>query len=158
MSGSGSARRAQPYSRVVHGEVECLHEDTDATRRLAGSCHPLIRRSVARARHLPPDVVKRLARDEDRTVRLFLAESCDDAPPEMLLEVWSWWDGSFSHPDRPRSHPKFPRTGLLRYAGDPAGRMRRLARDDPASTPADVARLSRDPDAEVRRRAPRTPD
>nr|WP_203729365.1 hypothetical protein [Streptomyces sp. SID12501] len=133
--------------------VEDLHGDTDAMRRLATSSHPLIRRGVARARHLPPDVVARLARDEDRTVRLFLAESCDDAPADMLLEVWRWWDGSFSHPDRPRSHPNFPRTGLLRYTADPSGRMRRLALDDPESTPADVARLARDPEAEVRRRA-----
>ncbi|MEU9060163.1 hypothetical protein AB0D13_15235 [Streptomyces sp. NPDC048430] len=133
--------------------VEGLHDDADAMRRLAVSPHPLIRRSVARARHLPPEVVERLARDEDRTVRLFLAESCDDAPAEMLLEVWRWWDGSFTHPDRPRSHPNFPRAGLLRYAGDPGGRMRRLALDDPQSTPADVARLARDPEAEVRRRA-----
>ncbi|MEV5535112.1 hypothetical protein [Streptomyces prunicolor] len=133
--------------------VSDLHGDADAMRRLAVSSHPLIRGSVARARHLPPDVVERLARDEDRTVRLFLAESCDDAPAEMLLEVWRWWDGSFSYPGRPRSHPNFPRTGLLRYAHDPIGRMRRLALDDPESTPADVARLARDPEAEVRRRA-----
>ncbi|MGX1267081.1 hypothetical protein [Streptomyces phaeoluteigriseus] len=133
--------------------VEGLHGDADAMRRLATSSHPLIRRSVARARHLPPDVVERLARDDDRTVRLFLAESCDDAPTDLLLEVWHWWDGSFSHPDRPRSHPHFPRAGLLRYADDPSGRMRRLALDDPESTAADVARLARDPEAEVRRRA-----
>ncbi|MCX5336312.1 hypothetical protein [Streptomyces sp. NBC_00140] len=137
--------------------VESLHTDADEMRRLAESSHPLIRRSVACARHLPPDVVERLARDEDRTVRLFLAESCDDAPAEMLLEVWRWWDGSFTHPDRPRSHPNFPRTNLLRYAGDPSGRMRRLALDDPQSTPADVARLARDPEAEVRRRAAEDP-
>ncbi|GLF95325.1 hypothetical protein [Streptomyces yaizuensis] len=137
--------------------VEGLHGDADAMRRLAVSSHPLIRRSVARARRLPPDVVERLAGDEDRTVRLFLAESCDDAPAEMLLEVWRWWDGSLSHPGRPRSHPHFPRTGLLRYVGDPAGRMRRLALDDPESTPADVARLARDPEAEVRHRAAEDP-
>ncbi|MFD9241633.1 hypothetical protein ACFV0D_06785 [Streptomyces sp. NPDC059556] len=137
--------------------VEERHGDAEAMRRLAASSHPLVRRSVARARRLPPDVVERLARDEDRTVRLFLAESCDDAPAEMLLEVWRWWDGSFSHPDRPRSHPNFPRTGLLRHAADPSGRMRRLALDDPESTPADVARLARDPEAEVRRRAAEDP-
>lgn len=137
--------------------VQDLHGDADAMRRLAVSSHPLIRRSVARARRLPPDVVERLARDEDRTVHLFLAESCDDAPAEVLLEVWRWWDGSFSHPDRPRSHPNFPRTGLLRYADDPAGRMRRLTLDDPESTPADVARLARDPEAEVRHRAAEDP-
>ncbi|MCF3180668.1 hypothetical protein IPZ70_12070 [Streptomyces polychromogenes] len=135
--------------------VEELYGDADAMRRLAASSHPLVRRSVAR--RLPPDVVERLARDEDRAVRLFLAESCEDAPAGMLLEVWRWWDGSFSHPDRPRGHPNFPRTGLLRYAADPDGRMRRLALDDPESTPADVARLARDPEPEVRRRAAEDP-
>ncbi|MFF8381634.1 hypothetical protein ACF07V_36700 [Streptomyces sp. NPDC015661] len=137
--------------------VERLQGDPDAMRRLAVSSHPLIRRSVARARNLPPDVVQHLARDEDRTVRLFLAESCDDAPADMLLEVWRWWDGSFTHPDRPRKHPNFPRTGLLRYADDPSGRMRRLALDDPESTHADVARLARDSEPEVRRRAAEDP-
>ncbi|MFE7760460.1 hypothetical protein [Streptomyces sp. NPDC057438] len=137
--------------------VRDLHGDADAMRRLSASSHPLVRRSVARARHLPPDVVKLLARDEDRAVRLFLAESCDDAPADLLLEVWRWWDGSFTHPGRPRSHPNFPRTGLLRHAGDLSGRMRRLALDDPESTPADVARLARDPEAEVRRRAAEDP-
>ncbi|MEV6839425.1 hypothetical protein AB0N17_33825 [Streptomyces sp. NPDC051133] len=137
--------------------VEDLHSDPEAMRRLAASSHPLIRRSVARARHLPPDVVERLARDEDRVVHLFLAESCDDAPAGLLLEVWRWWDGSFSHPGRPRSHPNFPRAGLLRYADDPSGRMRRLALDDPRSTAADVARLARDPEAEARRRAAEDP-
>ncbi|MFF7211702.1 hypothetical protein ACFZAU_14390 [Streptomyces sp. NPDC008238] len=137
--------------------VADLHGDADAMRRLAASSHPLVRRSVARARHLPPDVLARLAQDEDRVVRLFLAESCEDAPADLLLEVWRWWDGSFSHPGPPRSHPNFPRTGLLRHITDPSARMRRLALDDPESTPADVARLARDPEAEVRRRAAEDP-
>lgn len=137
--------------------VEDLHRDTDAMRRLAASSHPLVRRSVARARHLPPDVVARLARDEDQVVRLFLAESCDDAPAGMLLDVWRWWDGSLSHPDRHRNHPNFPRTQLLHHIADPSGRMRRLALDDPDSTPSDVAHLARDPEAEVRHRAAEDP-
>ncbi|WP_206344431.1 PE-PGRS family protein, partial [Streptomyces mesophilus] len=53
--------------------VQALHNDPEAMRRLAASSHPLIRRSVARARHLPRDVVDRLAHDEDRVVHLFLA-------------------------------------------------------------------------------------
>ncbi|MEV6108549.1 hypothetical protein AB0M28_28170 [Streptomyces sp. NPDC051940] len=133
--------------------VAALHDDPEAMRRLSVSSHPRIRRSVARARHLPPDVVARLAGDRDRLVRLFLAESCDDAPAEVLMEVWRWWDGSLSHPDRPRSHPNFPREDLLRYLDDPGPRMRRLALDDPESTPAHVARLARDPAPEVRHRA-----
>jgi hypothetical protein len=49
-------------------------------------------------------------------VHLFLAESCDDALPGMLLDVWTWWDGSLSHPGRPRNYPNFPAGGAeLRY-------------------------------------------
>jgi hypothetical protein len=126
-------------------------------RRLAVSAHPLVRRSVARARHLPADVVAVLARDEDRVVQIFLAESCDDAPADMLLNVWQWWTGSFSHPDRPRSHPNFPRRSLLRHAADPDPRMRQLALEDPQSTAELVARLSRDPDEDIRHRAATDP-
>lgn len=137
--------------------VVALHDDPDAMRRLAASSHPLVRRSVARARHLPPDVIERLARDEDRVVQLFLAESCDDAPADMLLGVWQWWTGSLSVPDRPHSHPNFPRRDLLRYADDPNPRMRQLALDDPESTIELVERFSRDTAAEVRLRAATDP-
>ncbi|MEU6880651.1 PE-PGRS family protein [Streptomyces sp. NPDC046712] len=137
--------------------VAALHDDPAAMRRLAASSHPFVRSSVARARRLPPDVVARLARDEDRVVRLFLAESCDDAPPEMLLEVWHWWDGSYSFPGRPRTHPNFPRTGLLRHATDPNPRLRRLALSDPESTPELVEELSRDESEEVRQDAAEDP-
>lgn len=137
--------------------VTALHGDPAVMRRLAASSHPVVRRSVARARSLPPDVVDRLARDEDRVVRLFLAESCDDAPADMLLEVWQWWTGSLSAPDRPRGHPNFPRSGLLRFAHDPNPRMRQLAMDDPESTFELVERHSRDTHEEVRYRAATDP-
>lgn len=134
-----------------------LHHDGESMSRLAASSHALVRRSVARARHLPPDALARLAADEDRGVRLTLAEFCDDAPAELLLEVWQWWTGSLSRPDRPYGHPNFPRTDLLRYADDPNPRMRRLALDDPESTPALVERFSRDQSDEVRARAAADP-
>ncbi|MFB6613873.1 PE-PGRS family protein [Streptomyces sp. NPDC056367] len=137
--------------------VTDLHDDPEAMRRLASSSHALVRRSVARARRLPPDVVRRLAWDPDRIVQLFLAESCDDAPAEMLLRVWTWWTGSLSKPGRPRTHPNFPREGLLRYADDPHGRMRRLALDDPLAPAGLVARFAADRDPEVRRRAAEDP-
>ncbi|MFE4309467.1 PE-PGRS family protein [Streptomyces sp. NPDC056891] len=133
--------------------VRAPHDDPDAMRRLAASSHPLVRRSVARAGHLPPDVVESLARDEDRVVQLFLAESCDDAPAEMLLRVWQWWNGSLSTPDRPHGHPNFPRRDLVRHADDPNPRMRQLALDDPESTVELVERFSRDSNEEVRLRA-----
>lgn len=158
-------RRAAVRVDIPEGEgrshalpwVAALHDDPEAMRRLAASSHPFVRSSVARARRLPPDVVARLARDEDRVVRLFLAESCDDAPPEMLLEVWHWWDGSYSFPGRPRTHPNFPRTGLLRHATDPNPRLRRLALSDPESTPELVEELSRDESEEVRQDAAEDP-
>jgi hypothetical protein len=137
--------------------VMALHEVPAAMRRLAASSHPLIRRSGARARHLPADVVERLARDDDRVVQLFLAESCDDAPADMLLRVWQWWTGSLSTPDRPRGHPNFPRRDLLRYADDPNAGMRHLALDDPESTPELVEKFSRDGNEEVRHRAASDP-
>ncbi|MFE3880402.1 hypothetical protein ACFXPX_39185 [Kitasatospora sp. NPDC059146] len=130
--------------------IGALHGDADAMRQLAASPNLLIRRSVARAPRLPADVVAGLARDRDRVVRLFLAESCDDAPPELLLDVAAWWDGSLSFPGRPHNHPNFPRAGLLRYATDPNPRLRALALDDPASTGALVEQLGRDPDPLVR--------
>ncbi|WP_406120039.1 hypothetical protein [Streptomyces sp. NBC_00989] len=133
--------------------VAALHDDPAAMRQLASSAKLLIRRSVARAVRLPPDVVDLLARDEDRVVRLFLTESCDDAPADLLLDVWTWWSGSFSFPGRPRNHPNFPRDGLLRFADDPRPRLRLLALDDPASDDDLVERFSRDPDNEVRGRA-----
>jgi hypothetical protein len=133
--------------------VAGLHDDPEAMRRLAHSVHPLIRRSVARAAHLPPDVVAHLGRDTDRTVQLFLAESCDDATSEVLLSVAAWWSGSLSHPDRPRSHPNFPRAGLLRFAEDPNPLLRRLALDDPKSDAALAERFVDDPHDLVRARA-----
>jgi hypothetical protein len=133
--------------------VAALHHDQDAMRQLASSPNLWIRRSVARATQLPPDVVERLAHDEDRVVRLFLAESCDDAPADMLLEVWTWWSGSFSFPGRPRNHPNFPRNGLLRFVSDPEPQLRLLAIDDPQSTRDLVERFSHDPDHRVRKAA-----
>ncbi|MFD3511530.1 PE-PGRS family protein [Streptomyces sp. NPDC058657] len=137
--------------------VAALHDDSEAMRRLSASPHLLIRRSVARARHLPSDVVDRLARDDDRVVHLFLAESCDDAPPWMLLQVWHWWNGSLSSPGRPRTHLNFPRTDLLKYADDLNPRLRQLALDDPESTPDLVERFTLDPHHEVRFRAANDP-
>lgn len=137
--------------------VTALHDDPDAMRRLAASKVFLIRRSVARAKHLPPDVVERLANDPDRVVQLFLAESCDDAPADMLLRVAEWWTGSLSSPDVPRRHPNFPRRGLLRFADDPNPNLRRLALDDPDSTADLVERFVDDPDENVRHRAASDP-
>ncbi|GAA1933923.1 hypothetical protein [Kitasatospora viridis] len=137
--------------------VAALYGDPDAMRQLAGSPKLWVRRSVARAPHLPAEVARQLGADEDRIVRLFLTESCADAPPEALLDVWTWWQGSFSFPGRPRNHPNFPEQDLLRFAEDPQPRMRLLALDDKRSTAELVERFGRDPDPEVRLRAAEDP-
>lgn len=137
--------------------IGALHDNAEAMRQLARSPKLLVRRSVARAPHLPADVVAMLAGDEDRAVRLFLAESCDDAPPALLLEVASWWRGSFSFPGRPRNHPNFPRDGLIRFSADPNPLLRILALDDPSSDDALVVQFSSDPEPIVRRAAAEDP-
>ncbi len=88
--------------------VEELHDDPEAMRRLASSASIGIRRTVARARHLPPDVVDRLARDPDTHVQYNLASCCQDAPAELLLEFALRPNGSFLDPN----HPNFPRHTL----------------------------------------------
>ncbi|MFJ8045244.1 hypothetical protein ACIRBX_32545 [Kitasatospora sp. NPDC096147] len=137
--------------------VRALHHDPDAMRQLAASPKAWIRRSVARAPHLPEDVLRVLAEDEDRVVHLFLSESCEDTPAEVLLGVWTWWSGSLSHPGRPRSHPNFPRDGLLRFADHAEPRMRLLALDDPAAPAALAERFADDPSPLVRLRAAEDP-
>ncbi|MFJ4092620.1 hypothetical protein ACIPYS_13640 [Kitasatospora sp. NPDC089913] len=138
--------------------VAALFDDPDAMRQLASSSSLWIRRSVARAPRLPADVAELLARDEDFAVRLFLTESCGDAPSWLLLDLWAdGWDGTRSFPAGPRDHPNFPRHGLLRFADDPHPRLRMLALDDPASDAALAERLAHDPDPEVRRAAHRHP-
>ncbi|MDV9194198.1 hypothetical protein [Streptomyces sp. Wh19] len=94
---------------------------------------------------------------DDRVVRLFLTESCEAAPASLLLDVWSWWSGSFSFPGRPHNHPNFPRHDLLRFAEAPDPCTRLLALDDPGSCAALVERFSRDPDAQVRGRVASDP-
>ncbi|MFE6750235.1 hypothetical protein ACFVGM_30590 [Kitasatospora purpeofusca] len=138
--------------------IAALFDDPDAMRQLAGSPRLRIRRSVARAPRLPADVVELLAHDEDFAVRLFLVESCDDAPSWLLLDLWvDGWNGTLSFPGRPRNHPNFPRADLLRHADDPHPRLRLLALDDPACTATLAERLAHDPDPGVRSRAHRHP-
>lgn len=133
--------------------VEECHDDPDAMRRLAPSASIGIRRSVARARHLPPDVVDRLSRDPDSHVSYNLASCCEGAPAELLLEVALRRDGGFLALD----HPNFPRHTLLRFADDPDPLRRRLALESPESTPGLAERLADDPDERVRARAAADP-
>ncbi|WP_354637669.1 PE-PGRS family protein [Kitasatospora camelliae] len=140
-----------PHYRVDW--VEDLHEDPEAMRRLASSASLAVRRTVARARHLPPDVVDLLTRDPGRGVRSNLAVYCEGAPTELLLEAATQWQ----HPWNVLARPDFPRHALAGFADDPDPLRRRLALLAPGST-ADLAeRLADDPDEAVRVRAAADP-
>lgn len=133
--------------------VEELHDDPEAMRRLAASASVAIRRTVARARHLPPDVLDRLSHDPDPRVRSNLARFCEDAPAGLLLEVAL----RRQDPYLGLTHPNFPRHTLLRFADDPDPRRRRLALDSPDSTGDLAESFADDPHELVRARAAADP-
>ncbi|GLW71559.1 hypothetical protein Kpho02_38580 [Kitasatospora phosalacinea] len=134
--------------------VEELHGDPEAMRRLAASASAAVRRSVARARTLPPDVLARLAHDPVSSVRTAITAHNEAAPPELLLEAARTWNypGSVLH------HPHFPFDRLrAAWADDPEPTVRRLALYAPDCTPELVERLAEDPDERVHQRAAADP-
>ncbi|WP_418960688.1 Mucin-2 [Streptomyces tritici] len=134
--------------------------DPEVLRRAATSAHPLLRRAAALSPHLPPDLLRLLARAEDPQVDESLAVFHPDTPEEVLMRVHARLGRTFSA-WMAETHPRFPREGLAaRYADHPDGNFRRLAVRDPAATPALIERLSHDPVAGTRQAAagdPRLP-
>lgn len=130
--------------------------DPAELRRNALSGHPMLRRRAARNRFLPPDLVERLAADEDLGVRVLLAQNHPGAPAALLLRSFLEYTG----PEREHltSRADFPTAGLARYAGheDPAVRV--LACRDPQTAAETVEGLARDPDPRVRAAAARHPN
>ncbi|MFI6700546.1 translation initiation factor 2 [Streptomyces sp. NPDC050509] len=122
----------------------------------ARSRHPLLRRRAAVDPALPPELVRRLAGDEDVGVRVLLAQNHPGAPPELLLRCYQEYRGP--HRERLAANPRFPVAGLAERfaaAGEPG--LRRLAVLDPGLSPALADRLSRDPAPEIRAGAARHP-
>ncbi|MEV0485975.1 hypothetical protein AB0I69_35905 [Streptomyces sp. NPDC050508] len=118
-------------------------EDVEALRRCATSAHTWLRRSAAVCPALPPDMVELLARDEDFAVRLLLCEFHPEPPPELLLDLYL--HGSHRAVEMLITKPGFPSAGLAaRFLDSPDPRRRRLALRDPALTPEDLDRLSRE--------------
>lgn len=125
-----------------------LKDDPQAMAEHACSSHILIRRSAAMARHLPPAAVHLLANDEDFFVKLTLAQYCDDAPHELLIEMFGTWNGlrwSFL-----RYRPNFIRNGMAAdFATHPNPRLRWAALLDPTASVEIVEALSHDPSRTV---------
>ncbi|WP_382464709.1 IS110 family transposase [Streptomyces noursei] len=142
------------------GSVEWVQDgltDPDVLRQAATSAHPLLRRTAAQSPHLPPDLVRLLARTEDPLVEDFLSVHHPDTPEEVLMRVHARLGGTFSA-WMAETHPRFPREGLAtRHANHPDGKYRRLAVRDPAATPALIERLSHDPAVWTRQAAASDP-
>lgn len=127
------------------GWVWDARDDADVLRACATSAHLWLRRSAAVCPGLPADLVELLAGDADFAVRLLLAENHPEPPPELLLDLYL--NGEHRSVVALARRPGFPLAGVARSA-DP--RLRRLAVNDPGLAPAEVERLSHDPDEEVR--------
>ncbi|MFF3209585.1 hypothetical protein ACFYYB_02875 [Streptomyces sp. NPDC002886] len=125
-------------------------------RRDADSGHPLIRRRAAEDRTLPPDLLERLAADEDLGVRVLLAQYHPDAPAPLLLRSFLEYAG----PQRGHltTRPNFPTAGLAAFADHEDPEVRALAARDPHTAPVTVERLTQDPDPAVRSALARHPN
>ncbi|MFF3935225.1 hypothetical protein [Streptomyces phaeofaciens] len=130
--------------------------DPEAVRRDALSAHPLLRRRAATDHTLPPDLLRRLAGDDDLGVRVLLAQNHPDAPPALLLRAFLEYTGSGREDLLLR--PRFPTDGLAAYADDEDPAVRALAARDPGTAPETVERLTRDPDPAVRAALTRHPN
>ncbi|MHA4775808.1 Mucin-2 [Streptomyces sp. MSC1_001] len=145
------------FDRTAVGWVRDGLADPDVLRRAATSAHPLLRRAAALSPHLPPDLLRLLARVEDPLVEDGLGRHHPDTPEAVLMRVFARLGGTFSAWIA-ETHPRFPRDGLAaRYADHPDGDYRRLAVRDPAAPPALIERLSHDPAVWTRQAAAEDP-
>ncbi|WP_406373464.1 hypothetical protein OH781_38390 [Streptomyces sp. NBC_01550] len=130
--------------------------DPKTVRRNALSNHPLLRRQAARDHLLPPDLVARLAADDDLGVRVLLAQNHPDAPALLLLRSFLEYTG----PERSHltTRPNFPTNGLAAFADHEDPEVRALAARDPETEPTAVDRLTQDPEYAVRAAATRHPN
>ncbi|MEU8098636.1 hypothetical protein [Streptomyces rubiginosohelvolus] len=140
----------------VYLPASAAPRDPGAVRRDALSRHPLLRRRAAGDHLLPPDLVARLASDDDLGVRVLLAQNHPDAPASLLLRSFLEYTG----PERSHltTRPNFPTEGLAAFAGHEDPEVRALAARAPETEPATVAWLTRDPDPAVRAAAARHPN
>lgn len=143
------------HSFVFH-PAPGVPRDPETVRRDALSNHPLLRRQAARDHLLPPDLVARLAADDDLGVRVLLAQNHPDAPAPLLLRSFLEYTG----PERGSltTRPNFPTSGLAPFADHEDPEVRALAARDPETGPTAVERLTHDPEYAVRAAATRHPN
>lgn len=158
---SEEERSAIDYEVRADGDFVVRHcspaaRDPEAVRRDALSAHPLLRREAARDRTLAPDLVARLADDEDLGVRVLLAQNHPAPPAALLLRSFLEYRGE--EREHLLTRPGFPSEGLAVHADDADPAVRALAARDPGTAPYVVERLTRDPDPAVRAAFARHPN
>jgi hypothetical protein len=124
-------------------------EDPEVHRRCAYSAHIGLRRSIALNTRIAPDLVARLATDDDHAVRLLLCERNPHVPGEVVLATFL--EARVAFPFRLLKHPNFPpaRPGPPRRLAGPAhpgagdAGPRRLARGDRTAQPRPATRRAR---------------
>lgn len=137
-----------PADRIRTARWAVNSRDVDAQRRCVYSAHLGLRRSVALNRHLPPELVRVLATDDDFAVRLLLCENHTTVPEGTVLATYL--EARTATRGRLLRHPSFQRVGLARLADDPNPDARALVPLDPDATPDVIERLSHDPYPGVR--------
>ncbi|GII04211.1 hypothetical protein [Planobispora takensis] len=153
-----SAIAYDPELYQVHVPLSWIRDrftDASAMVHYARSAHVVLRRSVACNPDLGPDLVERLAHDDDPAVRLLLAEHHPDAPAALLLRV-VMDDAGYSEGEL-TGRPRFPGAGLARFADSPHSRERRLVVLDPQASADVIERLSHDEERRVRMAMARDP-
>ncbi|MCQ8774530.1 hypothetical protein [Streptomyces telluris] len=138
--------------------VREAREDAGVLRRCVHSSHVWLRRSAAVSPYLPPDLVARLARDDDFAVRLLLCEHHPAPPPELMWRILIEWDGCTRW--LLLDKPGFPLHRLAALADHEDPGLRRFAVHAPDASPGLLDRLSRDEADYVRHQAagdPRLP-
>ncbi|MEU5643539.1 hypothetical protein [Streptomyces milbemycinicus] len=157
---SEEERAAIDYEVPIDGCFHYIPEpyvlpNPEDVRRDALSGHPMLRRKAAIDHSLPPDLVARLAEDDDLGVRVLLAQNHPDAPARLLLRSFLEYTGH-SRQDL-TDRPNFPTTGLAVHADHEDPEVRALTARDPEAAPTTVERLTHDPDPVIRAAMARHP-
>ncbi|MFH9610849.1 hypothetical protein [Streptomyces sp. NPDC017448] len=139
----------EPFAEPTRGASPGPSPDWFAACAVSGE--PVLRRVAASWPGLCAELVEALARDADEEVRIRLACHHAQAPPRLLLDVFTTRP---AHRPHLLDLPAFPRTGRAHLTGHPDPEVRALAAADPALPEPPVA----DPDASVRRAAATNPN
>ncbi|GAB7037698.1 hypothetical protein JCM9533A_15470 [Catenuloplanes niger JCM 9533] len=147
---AGHAYLSGEERAILAGAAELSRE---RALRWAGAPNPRLRCRAAQHPGLPSGTVAVLTADPDATVRRALALHHPEAPGALLLRCYV----EDSRHSGLLARPRFPRSGLSRFATHPDPHVRRLAARDVDADPELLTSLLTDPHRCVRVDAARSP-